>query len=142
MRIPRVGVMIVAVLTMLLFGGLDAASAQEAEASAQEAEANAHTVSSAEISRTVAEHADRGADDRAVIRRVLEHSDARRIARTVGIELEQAEAAAATLDGEELARVATLARQAEAALVGGDAIVISSTALIIGLLVLLVILVA
>lgn len=135
MRIPRVGVMTVAILSVLLFGGLDSAVAQEAEE-------NARAVSGAEISRTVAEHADRGADDRAVIRRVLRHSEVREMARTVGVEVERAEAAAATLDGVELARVASLARQAEAALVGGDGITISTTALIIALLILLVLLVA
>ena len=135
MRISRLGVTTVAILSTLLFGAPDSAAAQEAEG-------DAHAVSRSEISRTVAEHADRGADDRAVIRRVLGHSEVRGVARTLGIEMEQAEAAAATLDGQDLGRVASLARQAEAALVGGDAIVISSTALIIALLILLVILVA
>lgn len=111
-------------------------------AEAQDGDAASHAVSEQELRQTVVEHAERSAADRAALRRVLRRAEVRRVAGMFDLDLRRAEAAAATLEGEDLKRAGQMARQVEAALVGGDTIVISATTLIIILLVLIIILVA
>ena len=79
---------------------------------------------------------------RAALDAFLEREDVRRIARDAGIEIHDVRTASASLDDEDLRRLAPRLREAEAGLAGGDTIVLSSTAVIIGLLVLILILVA
>ena len=57
--------------------------------------------------------------DREAILRVLRRSEVKTVADRAGIDLRPKEAAVATLQGEELARVAELARQTEDRLAGG-----------------------
>lgn len=99
-----------------------------------------HVVSTPELRASVVEQAAESDRDREAVRRVLERDDVRAVADQMGFDLSAAEDAIATLDGPELQRLADRARTAEKDLVGGDAIVISTTAVIIGLLVLIVIL--
>lgn len=104
--------------------------------------AQEHVVTQDELQAAVDGQASREAEDRAFIRRLLQRPEVRRVAGEAGLDVQRARAAAATLEGEELDRVAGLAREADAALVGGDVYTITSTTLIIILLVLILIIVA
>ena len=78
--------------------------------------------------------------DRAVVARVLGTSQAQAMADRLGVDLTQARNAAATLEGTELAGLATYAREADTGLSGGsNTIVISTTTLLLGLILLLLI---
>ncbi|MGD8868969.1 MAG: PA2779 family protein [Gemmatimonadales bacterium] len=99
-----------------------------------------HVVSTSELRAAVVEQAANSDRDRDAVLRVLARDEVRAVADQVGVDLSRAEDAVATLDGPELQRLADRSRTVEKALVGGDAIVISTTAVIIGLLVLIVIL--
>jgi hypothetical protein len=75
--------------------------------------------------------------------RVLRHPDVARLAGQVGLDLKRAESAVATLEGQELADLAARARDVDQALAGGQrSITISTTLIIIGLLVLILLIVA
>lgn len=102
-----------------------------------------HAVERGELESAVAEH-DAAADERRQsIRSVLEHPEVERVAEANGIELTRVEDAVATLEGEALATAAVQADRVQHALAGGDAsITITTTALIIALLILIVLLVA
>lgn len=77
------------------------------------------------------------------VSRVLNHPEVKAVASRVGIDLRSATTAIATLDGQELSEVASQARQVEQALSGGQSsITISTTLIIIGLLILILIIVA
>lgn len=73
---------------------------------------------------------------------VLEKAEVQRVARTMAFDLASAEDAVATLDGAELAELASLAEDVESELAGGNTITISTTTIIIALLVLILIIVA
>lgn len=102
-----------------------------------------HVVGRSEVERATAE-ADRSeAAQRAAIRSVLDREEVRSAAEASGIDLVEAREAVATLEGDELDRVATRASELDRALAGGDGtVVIGTTTLIIALLVLIIILVA
>jgi len=73
----------------------------------------------------------------------LGRSEVKGVAERAGIDLRRATGAVSTLQGEDLARVASQARQVETALAGGQSrIVVSTTLIIIALLVLILIIVA
>jgi hypothetical protein len=81
--------------------------------------------------------------DRDTVRAFLQRDDVKTIAGKAGIDIGRAETAVATLDGAELASLAGQARQAEQGLAGGaGSVTISTTAIIIGLLVLILLIVA
>lgn len=125
-------------------GGLAAVALAAAPVQAQEAEGVArHVVDREAAWEAVAEKADRAERQRELVRSVLDRPEVERVAGAHGLDLTRARDAVSTLDGEELERVSRRAQQLDAALTGGDgSIVISTTTLIIGLLVLIVILVA
>lgn len=76
--------------------------------------------------------------DHAAINLLLERPAVAKVAGAAGIELQRAKGAAALLSGAELQQIAAEARRIDAGLVGGDStIVISTTAVIIALLVLI-----
>jgi len=103
----------------------------------------AHVVDQATLDRAVAAQAQQADADRQVIRRMLHHQQVREIAARAGIELTRAETAVATLDGAELQQIATRARAVDDSLAGGQGrVTISTTMIIIGLLVLILIVVA
>lgn len=122
-------------LALTAFGILAAALPQTA--SAQE-----HAASPAVLERAVLDRAEQEDADRAALRRFVDRDDVRGVASRMGIDPSELDGAIAALHGQQLSDAAQQARAAERQLAGGDAIVISSTALIIALLVLILILVA
>ena len=82
-------------------------------------------------------------DDREAVLRVLENEQVRRLAGQMGVDLKRAEGAVATLDDSELGAMAAQARAINDALAGGQSsVTISTTLIIIGLLVLILLIVA
>lgn len=79
---------------------------------------------------------------RAELGAFLARPEVRDIAESGGIDILTAEAAVTTLSASDIDRLSGHLAQADAALAGGTSIVISTTAIIIGLLVLIVILTA
>ena len=104
---------------------------------------SSHAASQSALDAAVSEHVVSASAEREAILRVLGRSEVKSVAAKAGIDLRRATGAVATLDGEDLARVASEARQVEQALAGGQSrIVISTTLVIIALLVLILIIVA
>ena len=105
--------------------------------------AQTHTAPQSTLDAAIQQHVTATAADREAVLRVLERSEVKAVAERAGIDLRRATSAVATLQGEELARVAAQAHQVEGALAGGQSrIVISTTLVIIALLVLILIIVA
>lgn len=103
----------------------------------------AHVVDQAAIDQALSEAI--GEDDahRETVLRLLRRAEVRGLAAELQLDLRRAEAAVATLEGEELARFASLAGDVETQLAGGQSkITLSTTTIIIGLLVLILIIVA
>ena len=95
------------------------------------------------LDAAIQDHARATERDRDAVRQFLQRADVKAIAGKYGVDVRRAESAVAAMDASELARVATQARQAEDALAGGDSTVtISTTTIIIGLLVLILLIVA
>jgi hypothetical protein len=102
-----------------------------------------HAATPAAIEAALQEHASSRAADRADVVRLLQHPDVRATAERVGIDLGRAHDAVAMVEGEDLRLLAEQSRQVEQALVGGQStITISTTMIIIGLLVLILLVVA
>jgi hypothetical protein len=103
----------------------------------------AHVADQTTLDRAVADHIRQGGDDRQEVLRVLENEQVRELAEGVGVDLKDAKAAIATLDETELGAIATQARAVNDALAGGQSsITISTTVIIIGLLILILLIVA
>jgi len=103
----------------------------------------AHAASQSALDAAVQQHVDTTAADREAVLRVLGRSEVKGVADRAGIDLRRVTGAVATLQGEDLARVAAQTRQVETALAGGQSkVVISTTMIIIVLLVLILIIVA
>jgi hypothetical protein len=103
----------------------------------------AHVADQTTLNRAVADHIRQGVDDRQEVLRVLENEQVRELAEGVGVDLKRAEAAIATLDEMELGAIAAQARAVNEALAGGQSTVtISTTVIIIGLLILILLIVA
>ena len=79
----------------------------------------AHAASEAALDAAIHQHVAGISMDREAILRVLKRSEVKAVAGRAGIDLRTKDAAVATLEGEELVRVATLARQIEDRLAGG-----------------------
>ncbi len=80
--------------------------------------------------------------DRETVLRLLDRPEVQAIAGDIGLDLLRAKSAVATLDGQELSNLAAQAGQADQALSGGQSsITISTTMIIIGLLVLILLVV-
>jgi hypothetical protein len=95
------------------------------------------------LDQAVAAHSRQADADRADIRRMLSRQQIREIASRAGIDVKRAETAVATLDGTDLRQIAEQARAVDNSLAGGQSrVTISTTAIIIGLLVLILIIVA
>ena len=81
--------------------------------------------------------------DREAIRALLQRAEVREVANKAGLSLEKAQAAVSMLQGQDLNRAASQARQVQDNLAcGASTIVISTTTIIIVLLVLLLVAVA
>jgi hypothetical protein len=96
-----------------------------------------HATGQAEMQAAIAMQVDSQAAQREAIQALLTHPEVERIVASVGLDLTQAQAAAAHLDGEELQRLAAQAAAVNAQLAGGDTIVIAASTLIIILLIVL-----
>jgi acetyl-CoA carboxylase carboxyltransferase component len=101
-----------------------------------------HVADQTTLDQLAADHVRQKADDREAIRRVLEIQEVREIAAGAGFDLKRAETAVATLDDAEVGLIAAQARAVNDGLAGGESITISTTVIIIGLLVLLLLIVA
>jgi hypothetical protein len=102
-----------------------------------------HVADEATLDHAIADHVQQAADDREAIRRALGSESLRKLAGEVGLDLKRAEAAIATLDDAELGSIAAQARSVNEALAGGQSTVtISTTVIIIGLLILILLIVA
>ena len=98
----------------------------------------AHVVDEADLRRAVAHDTERAAADRAAVREVLERSDVRAVAERMGLDLEDVRSALPTLSDEEASRLAERARVVDDQLAAGqEAVTVSTTWIIIGLLVLI-----
>ena len=112
-------------------------------AAAPRLQAQTHAAPQSALDAAVQGHVDTTAADREAVLRVLGHSEVKAVAERTGIDLRRATGAVATLQGDDLARVAAQAQQVEQSLAGGQSrIVISTTLIIIALLVLILIIVA
>jgi len=102
-----------------------------------------HVASQAAIEAALQEHRQAGVSDREAVLRVLENAEVKAVAEGAGIDLRQAADLVATVDGEELSALAAQARQVDEALAGGQSrVTLSTTMIIIGLLVLILIIIA
>ncbi len=105
--------------------------------------AQQHVADQATLDQVVADHVRQKADDREAIRRVLEIEQVREVAEGAGLDLRRAETAVAALDDAEVGLIAAQARAVNDALAGGQSTVtISTTVIIIGLLVLILLIIA
>jgi hypothetical protein len=102
-----------------------------------------HAASQSAIDQALEQHVSSVAADRADVLRVLEHPAVKDVASRAGIDLRRAASAVASVDGQDLGALAAQARQADQALSGGQSkVTISTTVIIIGLLVLILLIVA
>jgi hypothetical protein len=101
-----------------------------------------HVVDQAAIEAALSEHLSENDLQREAVLRVLQRPEVRALAGAMELDWKRAEAAVQTLEDEELAEIASMAREAETGLVGGASITISTTTIIIALLVLILIIVA
>lgn len=110
---------------------------------AQQPPAGAHAAPAAAIDQALQQHVSAIETDRAVVQRLLERPDVQALAGEIGLDVRRAQAAVATLDGEQLSDLAARARLADQSLAGGQSrITISTTLIIIALLVLILLIVA
>ena len=97
-----------------------------------------HTASQSAIDAALQQHVSTAAADRADLLRVLGNPEVKAVAEKAGLDLRRATTAVASLDGQELTQLAAQARQVDQALAGGQSsITVSTTVIIIGLLVLI-----
>jgi hypothetical protein len=100
---------------------------------------SAHAAQPSAIDEVLQQHVDSAAADGAVVQRVLEQPAVRELAGELGLDIRRAQAAVATLDPAQLAELAARADAVDRALTGGQgSITVSTTLLIIGLLVLII----
>jgi hypothetical protein len=98
-----------------------------------------HAAQPSAIDQALAQHVDSADSDRALVQRVLEQPAVRALANELGIDVRRAQSAVATLDSARLTELAARATAVDRALAGGKgSITISTTLLIIGLLVLII----
>ena len=102
-----------------------------------------HVVSQALLDAALQQQVGAVDRDRETVRLFLQRDDVKAVAGKAGIDIGRAETAVAALDASELASLAAQARHAEQALAGGQSkVTISTTTIIIGLLVLILLIVA
>jgi predicted xylose isomerase-like sugar epimerase len=99
-----------------------------------------HVVDSSSLKQAVAGKVHTDAQNRAAVRSVLQHTEVRQMADRLGLNLVTADAAVGTMNSADLARVATSAREADAALAGGaNTVIISTTTLLLILIIVLLV---
>jgi hypothetical protein len=97
--------------------------------------------SQAELEGALAKSLDREDAQRDSIRALLQRDEVRGLAAANGLDLHRAEAAVATLDGDELATVSAQAAQVDAQLAGGDPIVSISLVSLLLIIIIIILLV-
>jgi hypothetical protein len=98
--------------------------------------AQQHVIGKSALDQAVQERAARDQADRDAILMLLERQDVREIARQAGLSIDKASAAVSTLQGDDLQKLASQARQANNELAGGaTTIVITTTTIILVLLI-------
>lgn len=102
-----------------------------------------HAATQSALDLALDQHASSVAADRAEVLRVLQHPAVKDAASHAGIDLRRATSAVQIIDGQQIGALAAQARQVEQALAGGQSkVTISTTVIIIGLLVLILLIVA
>ena len=101
-----------------------------------------HVVTAPALDQAVQQRVAQDQADRAALQDFLRQPAVKDVAAKAGLSLEKAQAAAATLQGDDLRQAASRARAANAQLAGGDSITLSTTTIIIILLVLIILIVA
>ena len=100
---------------------------------------SAHAAPPSAIDQALQQRVDSVEADRALVQRVLEQPAVRALAGELGVDVRRAQSAVATVDPAQLAELAARANAVDQALAGGQSsITISTTLLIIGLLVLII----
>ena len=94
------------------------------------------------LDEMVEERARSIAGARAALERFLDRADVREAADGAGLDMERVRSAAGALSDSEVEELRPHLDRAEDALAGGDTFVVSSTAIIIGLLIIILIIVA
>ena len=103
-------------------------------------QAQTHVIGKSALDSAVQQRVSQEQADRDAIRALLQRGEVRDIADKAGLSLAKAEAAVATLSGEDLHELATPARQVQNDLAGGaSTVVISTTTIIIVLLIIILI---
>ena len=99
-----------------------------------------HVAPQSILDAAVQDHVAAEAADRETVQRLLERPEVQAVAGDIGLDLRRAQSAVSTLDAQQLSTIAAQASQVEQALAGGQSsITISTTLIIIGLLVLILI---
>ncbi len=102
-----------------------------------------HVASQAALDAAVQQHVRSVDRDRETVRLFLQRDDVRAVAGNAGLDVGRAESAVAAMSPSELASLAEQTRRAEQSLAGGQSsVTISTTMIIIGLLVLVVLILA
>lgn len=81
---------------------------------------DAHVVDPQQLQELIDQHLKEEGQDRQEIRQALLHEEVQKVARRIGLNLDRAEAAVATLDGTELQELASQARVINNELAGGQ----------------------
>ena len=106
------------------------------------AQAQSHVIGKSALSQAVQERVGQEQADRDAILSLLQRAEVRQIASNAGVSLEKAEAAVATLGGEDLREIASQARTVQDGLAGGASTVVISTTTIIIVLLLVILIIA
>lgn len=104
------------------------------------AQAQTHVIGKSALDSAVQQRVSQEQADREAIRALLQRAEVREIAAKAGLSLAKADAAVATLAGDDLQQLASQARQVQNDLAGGaSTVVISTTTIIIVLLIIILI---
>lgn len=99
--------------------------------------AQSHVVDQAALGKAVADKAAADQSNRDEVLGFLNRSEVREVAARLGLDVTRAEGAVSTLSSDELADLATQARQVDAQMQGGDVVVISLTTLLLILIIII-----
>ena len=106
-------------------------------------QAQSHAAPQAALDAALQQHVETTEADRAALLRVLDLPEVKSVAAKAGIDLRRATTAVSTIDDARMSELAAQARQVESSLAGGQSrVTISTTVIIIGLLVLILLIVA
>jgi DNA uptake protein ComE-like DNA-binding protein len=101
-----------------------------------------HVIGTAALGQAVQQRVSQDQTDRETIRAFLNRADVRTLAARAGISMEKADAAVATLQGQDLHRIADQVRTTNQQLAGGASTVVISTTTIIIVLLLVILIIA